>query len=131
MSKLVMVARILLGLVFTVFGLNGFFTFLPPPELPEAAVPFMTGLASTGYFFPLLKLVEVVAGVCLLAGLFVPLALILLAPIVINIAMFHFLLAPGEWWMGVLLVALEICVAWGYWGSFKGVLEMRARPSSG
>jgi uncharacterized membrane protein YphA (DoxX/SURF4 family) len=126
-----MVARILLGLVFTVFGLNGFLNFLPPPELPEAAVPFMTGLASTGYFFPLLKLVEVVAGIFLLAGLFVPLALILLAPIVVNIAMFHFLLAPGEWWMGVLVVVLEIIVARGYWDSFSGVLEMRAKPSAG
>lgn len=131
MSKLTMVARILLGLVFTVFGLNGFLNFLPPPELPEAAVPFMTGLASTGYFFPLLKLVEVVAGIFLLAGLFVPLALILLAPIVVNIAMFHFLLAPGEWWMGVLVVVLEIIVARGYWDSFSGVLEMRAKPSAG
>lgn len=131
MSKLTMVARILLGLIFTVFGLNGFLNFLPPPELPEAAVPFMTGLASTGYFFPLLKLVEVVAGIFLLAGLFVPLALILLAPIVVNIAMFHFLLAPGEWWMGVLVVVLEIIVARGYWDSFSGVLEMRAKPSAG
>lgn len=131
MSKLTMAARILLGLIFTVFGLNGFLNFLPPPELPEAAVPFMTGLASTGYFFPMLKLVEVVAGICLLAGLFVPLALILLAPIVVNIAMFHFLLAPGEWWMGVLVVVLEIIVAWGYRDSFSGVLEMRAKPSAG
>ena len=131
MSRLTMVARILLGLIFTVFGLNGFLNFLPPPELPEAAVPFMTGLASTGYFFPMLKLVEVVAGICLLAGLFVPLSLILLAPIVVNIAMFHFLLAPGEWWMGVLVVVLEIIVARGYWDSFSGVLEMRAKPSAG
>ncbi len=131
MSKVTMVARILLGLIFTVFGLNGFLNFLPPPELPEAAVPFMTGLASTGYFFPMLKLVEIVAGICLLAGLFVPLALILLAPIVVNIALFHFLVAPGEWWMGVLLVALEIIVARGYWDSFRGVLEMRAKPSAG
>lgn len=131
MSKIVLVARIVLGLIFTVFGLNGFFNFLPPPKLPEAAVPYMTGLASTGYFFPVLKLVEVVAGICLLAGVFVPLALILLAPIVVHIALFHFVLEPGEWWMGVLLIALESCVAWGYRDSFSGVLEMRAKPSDG
>ena len=131
MAKLVLVARILLGLIFTVFGLNGFFNFLPPPELPEAAQPFMGGLASAGYFFPMLKLVEVVSGIFLLAGVFVPLALVMLAPIVVNIAMFHFFLEPGEWWMGILLIVLESVVAWGYCDSFRGVLEMRAKPSDG
>jgi hypothetical protein len=131
MFKTVLVARILLGLVFAVFGLNGFWTFLPPPEIPEVAMPYMGGLASTGFFFPMLKTVELISGVCLVAGVFVPLALILLAPIVVNIALFHFVLAPAEWWMGLLVVALEIVVAWGYRDSFSGVLEMRAKPTAG
>ena len=66
--KLPTAARIALGLVFFVFGLNGLLHFLPQPPLPAAAVPFVGGLASTGYFFPLLKVTETLAGALLLAG---------------------------------------------------------------
>jgi len=131
MTKLVLVARILLGLIFTVFGLNGFLNFMPAQPLPEAAQTFIGGLASAGYFIPMLKLVEVVSGICLLLGVFVPLALVLLAPIVVNIAMFHFLLAPEGWWMGLLLLVLESLLGWGYCDSYRGVLEMKAKPSDG
>lgn len=94
-------ARILLGLIFFVFGLNGFLHFLPMPQPSPAAGAFMGALAATGYFFPLLKGVEVIAGALLLANRAVPLALILLAPININIAAYHLLLEPG---IGMVLV---------------------------
>ena len=76
--KLATVARILLGSIFVVFGLNGFFHFLPQPPAPPRAMAFGGALAATGYFFPLLKATEVTAGALLLAG-FVPIALTLLA----------------------------------------------------
>ena len=100
MSKVVLVARILLGLLFTVFGINGFLNFLPAPEIPEGAMAFMGGLGSTGYFFPLLMITEVVGGLCLLSGMFVPLGLILLAPVVVNIAAYHVFWTPrGSRWL--------------------------------
>ena len=55
MDKAVLIARILLGLVFALFGLNGFVQFLPPPEVNEAAGKFMGALQETGYMFPLIK----------------------------------------------------------------------------
>lgn len=128
LSRLLPVAaRTLLGLVFFVFGLNGFFHFMPQPPLPEAALPFVGGLAKAGYFFPLLKGTEVLAGVLLLSGRFVPLALTLLAPIVVNIAAFHLFLAPSLG-MVAMLLALEIYLAWAYRDAFAPLFHAKSAP---
>ena len=130
MSKVALVARILLGLIFFVFGLNGFFSFLPPPEVPEGAPQaYMGGLGATGYFFPVLKITEVVGGAMLLSGMWVPLGLILLSPVVVHIALYHLLLDPSGAVMAIVIVLLQIVVAWAYGGSFKGVLDRGAKPS--
>jgi uncharacterized membrane protein YphA (DoxX/SURF4 family) len=118
------VTRILLGLVFTIFGLNGFLQFLPQPELPPAAGQFVGALAASGYLFPLLKATELLAGLALLGGLFVPLALVVLAPIVVNIAAFHTFLAPG-WPMVVFLLLAELYLAWHHRAAFRPLLVAR------
>lgn len=120
-------ARLLLGLLFFVFGLNGFLHFLPQPPMPAGALPFLGGLAGAGYFFPLLKATEITAGVLLLSNRFVPLALTLLAPIVVNIAAFHVFLAPSPLMVAFLLGA-EIYLAWVYRASFRGVLAAHSQP---
>lgn len=122
-------ARIVLGLVFFVFGLNGFLHFLPQPPLPDAALPFISGLASSGYLFPVLKGVEVVAAVMLLTSFMVPLALTLLAPIIVNIALFHTFLAPGLP-MVALLLGLELYLAWSYRAAFAPMLKRHVAPIS-
>jgi len=101
------VARYLLGTTFFVFGLNGFLNFIPPPAegIPAAAAAFGGALAQTGYMFPLIKGTEVLAGALLLANRWVSLALVLLAPIVVNIIAFHAFLAPG---LGIPLVLLVL-----------------------
>lgn len=124
------VARVALGLVFVVFGANYFLEFLPVPPPEGAAATFLGGLAATGYFFPLLKATEVLAGLALLSGRFVPLALTVLAPIVVQIAAFHTLLVPGPA-MVVLLVGLELYLAWAYRDSFRTVLASQAQPRRG
>jgi len=108
--KLPIVARVLLGAVFLVFGLNGFLHFLPQPPAPQPAMAFAGALAASGYLFPLLKATEVVAGALLLLG-FVPIALTLLAPIVVNIVAFHVFLAPGNYAVVGLVLAAEIYLA--------------------
>jgi uncharacterized membrane protein YphA (DoxX/SURF4 family) len=125
--KLPTVARILLGLVFFVFGLNGFLNFIPQPPQPERAGQFLGGLAAAGYFFPLLKLTEVVAGALLLTNRFVPLALALLAPVIVNIAAFHLLLAPG-YPMVAFLLATELYLAWAYRDAFRPMLRAAVAP---
>ncbi len=95
MDKVNIAAQAILGLIFFVFGLNGFLHFIPNPEPPPDAAAFMGGLASAGYFFPVLKLVEIVGGLLLLIRKFPALALVLLAPVVVQILLYHVFLAPA------------------------------------
>jgi putative oxidoreductase len=118
-------ARLFLGLVFTVFGLNFFLHFLPTPLPPPRAASFAGALFGSGYFFPLLKTVEVAAGLALLSGRFVTLALAVLAPIVINIVAFHLFLAPSGAALALAVLAAELYLAWTYRAAFAPMLKVR------
>jgi uncharacterized membrane protein YphA (DoxX/SURF4 family) len=120
-------ARVGLGLIFTVFGLNGFFHFLPQPPLEGTALQFIGGLAAAGYFFPLLKGTEVLVGLALLSGRYVPLALTVLAPISINIFAFHVL--AGGLALPTVILALQLYLAWHNRAAFRTVLEAKS-PSA-
>jgi hypothetical protein len=87
--RLATAARLVQGAAFFTFGLNGFLHFLPMPPAPAAAAGFMGALAATGYMFPLIKGTEVATGLLLLGNRFVPLALTLIAPVLVNILAFH------------------------------------------
>ena len=127
-SKLATTARYGLGLIFFVFGLNGFFHFLPQPPMGAGAVSFMTALLGSVYFFPLLKATEVVAGALLLTNRFVPLALTMLAPIIVNITAFHLFVAPGNYAVVGVILAAELVLAWTHRAAFAPML--RARPAT-
>ena len=94
MKTTVLIARILLGIIFVVFGLNGFFPFLPQPEMPPAAIAFFGALAASGFMLPLLFATQIVGGVLLLLGM-VPLGVLVLTPVIVHIVGFHVFLAPG------------------------------------
>lgn len=121
------IARYLLGLMFAVFGLNGFLHFIPqPPPANPLAIQFFTAI-SVSHFAAFFFAVQVLAGVLLLSGFFVPFALILLAAELYNILAFHLTLAPGA---GPAVVA---CVLWvlvflQYRSSFTDVLS--AKPAT-
>ncbi|HKY36884.1 MAG TPA: DoxX family protein [Polyangiaceae bacterium] len=119
-------ARLLLGGVFTLFGLNGFLGFLPMPAPEGLAAVFMGGLGASGYLFPLLKGTELLAGVLLLANRFVPLALTVLAPIVVNIVGFHLFLAPAGLVLPLIVTALGIYLAYTERDVFAPVLRARS-----
>jgi uncharacterized membrane protein YphA (DoxX/SURF4 family) len=120
-------ARLFLGLVFTVFGLNFFLHFLPMPAAPPRAAAFAGALFASGYFFPLLKATEVAAGLLLLGGFFVPLVLAVLAPIVINIVGFHLFLEPSGLPLPLVVLAAEIYLARTYRAAFAPMLHLRTR----
>lgn len=124
MTKAVLGARIILGLIFAVFGLAGLFQLLPvPPELPEAVRLFMTGAMATKYFLPFLKLTESVCGIMLLANFWSPLALVILAPVSLHIFLFHAFTSPDGLPMAVAIVALHV---------FLGIRNMdKFRPMFG
>lgn len=122
-------ARVLLGLVFFTFGLDGFLHFVPQPDpstMPAGSVAFAGALIATGYMFPLIKGTEVLVGALLLANRFVPLALVLLAPVLVNIFLFSAFLAPAGVGMAVVLVALELFLAWKNRDAYRPLLRTRA-----
>ncbi len=123
-------ARILLGLVFTVFGLNFFFGFIPQPEHAGEAGALLGAFFAAGYLFPLIKITEIAGGLLLLSNRFVPLGLLLLAPVIVNIVAFHAALEPAGMGMSIVLVALELALAWAYRDAFRGVLAAKAKPAS-
>ena len=130
MAKLPLIARILLGLIFAGSGVATLLGLLPELELEGAAADFMDGLMGTGYFWPFLKICEIVAGIMLLTGIGVPLALLILVPIVANIVLFHIFLAPApaDMAIGVVALVLGLYLGYAYRGSFSGVLNLKAKP---
>ncbi|NVJ21354.1 MULTISPECIES: DoxX family membrane protein [Myxococcus] len=126
------VARVLTGLLFFVFGLNGFLNFIPPPSepIPEGAMAFSAALMKTGYMMSLIKGTEVLVGLLLLTNRFVPLALVLLAPVTVNIVAFHAFLAPSGMVMTFIVLALHLYLAWAYRAAYRSVLVARAVPGA-
>ena len=118
------VVRILLGALFTLFGLNGFLNFLPQPKtvLPPNAVAFVTALMNTGYMFKLIFGTQLVSGVLLLSNRFVPLALALLAPFIVNSIAFHLFLEPTGRPMAFAVLAAELYLAWTYRRAYRSML---------
>jgi uncharacterized membrane protein YphA (DoxX/SURF4 family) len=117
-----LLARIALGGLFVVSGANKLVPFITIPPMPGPGGAFLGALVATGYMLPLIGATEVVFGALLLAGRFVPLALTVLAPIVVNVALFHVVLVPGLP-MVVLLLACELYLAWVYRDAFRGLLR--------
>lgn len=124
-------ARILMGLIFFVFGLNGFLHFIPQPKtpLPQGAMDFAAALIKTGYMFPLIKGTEVLVGALLLSNRFVSLALVLIAPNIVNIVAFHAFLAPAGLPIPLVVLVLEIYLVWKYRHSYVPLFAMRATPT--
>lgn len=124
-SKLVTAARIVLGLLFVLSGLNHLFALVPMPPMSGRTALFWQGLAGTGYFFPLLGVVEAVAGALLLGGRMVPLALVMIAPIALQATAFHLALAPQGLPVMVLVLAAGLFLAWRHRAAFAPVLRPR------
>lgn len=122
-----LVARVLLGLIFFVFGLNFFLNFLPaPPPLEGVAGSFIGGLFQAGYFFPFLKGIEITLGVFLLARIFVPLSLVILAPISVHIFLFHAFLAPTNLPVAIVTLGLNLYLAWAYRDHYKPLFQVKS-----
>lgn len=129
-TKLATAARILLGAVFTLSGLNHLLWFVPMPAMTGAAALFWQGLLQTGWFFPLLAVVEIAAGQLLVWRRLVPLALALVAPIAVNVALFHAALAPEGLPVAALVVGATAWLAWRERAAFASVLRARAEARS-
>lgn len=126
------VARVLMGLIFFVFGLNGFLNFVPQPKtpVPEGALAFVGALMKTGYMIRLIAGTQVIVSVLLLSNRFVPLALAIIAPVIVNIIAFHLFLSTLGIPLAVLVLVLELYLAWVYRHCYRSMLAMRATPGA-
>lgn len=112
MKKATTIARILLGAIFTLFSLMYFFNMMPAKEMHGATAAFMTGLFSSGYMMTLVKAIELICGIALITGQFVPLITIVIFPITLNIFLFHAFLEPASVAMSIVLLALNLFLAY-------------------
>lgn len=126
MKTSILVARLLLGLIFLVFGLNGFLHFIPMPLPSGVAGQFMGALFVSRYLLVVASL-QVLTGVLLLINRYVPLALALLAPIIVNILLFHILMAPNGIALAVIATVLWSLVFVGVRSAFTGLFQQQVQ----
>jgi uncharacterized membrane protein YphA (DoxX/SURF4 family) len=125
MKTTVLIARVLLGLLFLVFGLNGFLQFIPAPPPSGIAGQFLGALFVTHYLSVVFAL-QIVAGALLLVNRFVPVALTILAPLLVNIALFHAFMAPAGYAPAVIAVVLWAIVFARERGAFRPLLAAKS-----
>lgn len=128
MKKGTLAVRVLMGLIF--LGAGASFFFMPPPPPMEGPMgDFFKGMVATQYFFYLLKSTEVVCGLLLISGMFVPLALVVLAPVILNIFLVHAFMMPQGILFAVVLGAFEIYLAFfsrEYSPTIKQLFKMKS-----
>jgi putative oxidoreductase len=123
MKVLTIIVRILLGLMFVVFGSNFFLNFIPmPPPPPGLAGDYFKVFSASGYIY-VVGAIQLLSGLLLLIGRFVPLALTMLAGMIFNILVFHILMAPEGIGMGIVVAVLEVFLIWSYRDRFAGILR--------
>jgi putative oxidoreductase len=128
MKIAVLVARILLGLMFLVFGLNGFLNFLHMPMPPGPAGQYEAVLFASHYLH-VVFVVQIIGGVLLLSGQFIPLALVLLGPVVFNILLFHTFLFPAGFPPALFATLLWFIIFYGVRKAFTGIFAQKVTIS--
>jgi len=117
------IARVLLGLIFVFFGSNIFLHFIPMPPLPATlAGDFSKALMQSHYIY-VVGLLQVIGGLLLLIGRYVPLGLTLLGPVIVNILLFHILLQPSGLPMAIIVAVLALFLLWRYRTNFAGLVK--------
>ena len=120
-----LITRYLLALVFLIFGLNGFLNFIPMPPPTGLALQFFTALSGSHYMV-VVFLLELISALLLLTNLYVPLSLTLLAPVIVNILLFHAFMAPAGLPLGIVLLLLWIVTALSVRSAFSGLFVRKA-----
>ena len=122
MKTSTLISRILLGFIYLVFGLDYFFHFIPyEPHHTGRVAAFKAGLIGIGYFYPMLKSIQVVAGISLLINRYAPFSAVVVFPISVNVFLYHTILVPSGWLMGVLLLVPNLFLGYAYRKYYSGM----------
>jgi len=122
-STFTTILRMLLGVSLLIFGMNKFIAFIPIFDMAPAAANFMESLNSTGYVLYVVASLELLIGVLLLFKKWVPFALVLLAPIVVNILLFHLFLDVSGMFVAVLMLVITGVLIYKYWKSYSSLFQ--------
>ena len=118
--------RLLLGFIYLVFGLDYFFHFIPyQPAHTGNAAAFKEGLMAAGYFYPMIKSIQIVGGLALLINRYAPFFAVVLFPISVNVLLFHTLLVPSGWLMGVFLIGPNLFLGYAYRKYYSGMFTKK------
>jgi putative oxidoreductase len=122
MKNATLIFRILLGFIYLVFGLDYFLHFIPyQPMHTGNAAALKTGLMETGYIYPMMKTIQIVGGLSLLVNRYAPFFAIVLFPISLNVLLFHTILVPSGWLMGVFLIVPNLFLGYAYRQYYEGM----------
>ena len=122
MKYLIHICRILLGLLFAVFGSNAFLHFIPMPQLQGDAGAFMGALFHSGYIYPI-AVCQVLGGIFLLTGRFAPLGLTLLGPVIVNIDLYHLFIDRSRLPMALIISIMSLFLLWVYRYKFPAIFR--------
>jgi putative oxidoreductase len=123
MKVATIIARVLLGFIFVVFGLNIFLHFIPTPPPPPSLVGDFSKALLMSHYLQVVAALQVIGGALLLIGRFVPLGLLLIGPVIVNIDLVHILMDPSGLPMAAFISILAIFLLWRHRDAFAGVLR--------
>src|ERR1700750_18556 len=122
MKKATIISRIVLGLIYLVFGLDYFLHFIPyEPHHTGRVAAFKAGLIGVGYFYPMIKSIQIVGGIALLINQYAPFFAVVVFPISVNVFLYHTILVPSGWFMGVLLIVPNLFLGYAYKDYYRGM----------
>src|SRR6478609_5663760 len=122
MKKLTTISRVLLGFIYLVFGLDYFLHFIPyVPNHTGRVAAFKAGLKGVGYFYPMIKSIQIVGGLSLLLNEYAPFFAVVLFPISVNVLLYHTILVPSGWLMGVFLIVPNLFLGYAWRKYYKGM----------
>jgi putative oxidoreductase len=125
MKIVTLIARLLLGLMFVVFGLNGFLNFLSMGPMPSGLAGQFIGALIQSHYFWVVAALQIAGGVLLLVNRFVPLGLVLLGPVIVNILLYHLFLNPAGILMAIVVTILWFIVFYAHRQYFSGIFVQR------
>jgi putative oxidoreductase len=126
MKTATIISRILLGVIYLVFGLDYFLHFIPyQPNHTGRVAAFKEGLKGVGYFYPMLKSIQVITGISLIINQYAAFAAVIVFPISLNVFLYHTILVPSGWLMGVLLIVPNLFLGYAYRKYYSGMFVRR------